>query len=183
MSQILVDLSQLPAPTIVEQLDFEAIFAEMLADLQERDETFDALVESVGFQAFVGPAPGGRPDLVLRLKIDALGVQAAVIDPRIDVALVSGYFDNRDGIWSEPIYRNVFGLLREFGDAEIASLIAPRALIVEHSDAPAIDGPPKVQAGRSGAASGSSVSVAHGWASAGAGLGASVYASLHTTTW
>lgn len=79
---------------------------------------------------------------------------AAAIDPRIEVALVSGYFDNRDGVWSEPIYRNVFGLLREFGDAEIASLIAPRALIVEHSDAPTIDGPPKAQAGRSGAASG-----------------------------
>ncbi len=79
---------------------------------------------------------------------------AAALDPRIDVALVSGYFDNRDGVWAEPIYRNVFGLLREFGDAEIASLIAPRALLIEHSDTPTIVGPPKPQAGRSGAASG-----------------------------
>lgn len=78
----------------------------------------------------------------------------AAVDPRIDVTLVSGYVDNRDGVWSEPIYRNVFGLLREFGDAEIASLIAPRALIVEHSDVPTISGPPRAQPGRSGAASG-----------------------------
>jgi len=79
---------------------------------------------------------------------------AAALDTRIDAALVSGYFDNRDGVWAEPIYRNVFNLLREFGDAEIASLVAPRSLIVEHSEAPIIDGPPKAQAGRSGAASG-----------------------------
>lgn len=41
-----VDLSQLPSPSVVEVLDFEVIFAEMLADLRLRDSTFDALVES-----------------------------------------------------------------------------------------------------------------------------------------
>lgn len=41
-----IDLSNLPAPTIVETLDFETILAAMLADLQARDATFDALVES-----------------------------------------------------------------------------------------------------------------------------------------
>jgi len=83
-----------------------------------------------------------------------IAFHTAAIDTRITAALVSGYFDNRDGVWAEPIYRNVFNLLHEFGDAEIASLIAPRALILEHSESPAIDGPPKAQAGRSGAASG-----------------------------
>jgi dienelactone hydrolase len=83
-----------------------------------------------------------------------VALYAAAIDPRIDAALVSGYFDRRDGVWAEPIYRNVWNLLREFGDAEIASLVVPRALIVEHSEAPTIDGPPKAQSGRSGAASG-----------------------------
>lgn len=78
----------------------------------------------------------------------------AALDTRIDAALVSGYFDNRDGVWAEPIYRNVFNLLHEFGDAEIASLVAPRSLIIEHSETPVIDGPPKGQLGRSGAASG-----------------------------
>jgi phage-related baseplate assembly protein len=41
-----VNLSQLPAPDVVEALDFETIFAAMLADLQARDTTFSALVES-----------------------------------------------------------------------------------------------------------------------------------------
>jgi phage-related baseplate assembly protein len=41
-----IDLSALPAPDVVEKLDFETIFAAMLADLRERDTTFDALVES-----------------------------------------------------------------------------------------------------------------------------------------
>lgn len=41
-----LDLSQLPAPDVVEALDFEAIFAAMLADLRTRDDAFDALVES-----------------------------------------------------------------------------------------------------------------------------------------
>ncbi len=79
---------------------------------------------------------------------------AAALDPRIDASLVSGYFDSRQRLWAEPVYRNVFSLLREFGDAEVASLIAPRALIVEYSDVPQVDGPPRSREGRSGAAPG-----------------------------
>lgn len=41
-----VNLSQLPAPGVVESLDYEAILAAMLADLRARDPVFDALVES-----------------------------------------------------------------------------------------------------------------------------------------
>ena len=58
---------------------------------------------------------------------------AAAVDKRIDAVLVSGYFTSRQRVWDEPIYRNVWGLLSEFGDAEIASLIAPRPLVIEHS--------------------------------------------------
>jgi dienelactone hydrolase len=79
---------------------------------------------------------------------------AAALDRRIEAGLVSGYFDSRQRLWEEPIYHNVFGLLHEFGDAEVASLIAPRALVVEHSQAPKVDGPPKPRAGRTGAAPG-----------------------------
>jgi dienelactone hydrolase len=68
-----------------------------------------------------------------------LGLYAAAVDPRIDVALVSGYFDNRQNLWQEPIDRNVFGLLDQFGDAELASLIAPRRLIVEAAGGPTYD--------------------------------------------
>lgn len=41
-----IELEQLPAPTVVENLSFEAIFSEMLADLQTRDPIFTALLES-----------------------------------------------------------------------------------------------------------------------------------------
>ena len=83
-----------------------------------------------------------------------IGFYAAALDNRIRAAVVSGFFDSRQRLWAEPIYRNVFGLLHEFGDAEIASLIAPRALIVEHSESSKIDGPPASKQGRGGAAPG-----------------------------
>lgn len=41
-----VNLSQLPAPGVVETLSFETILAQMLADLRARDSTFTATVES-----------------------------------------------------------------------------------------------------------------------------------------
>ncbi|MEX2301311.1 MAG: dienelactone hydrolase family protein [Bryobacterales bacterium] len=69
-----------------------------------------------------------------------LAFYAAAADPRIDAALVSAYYSTRTRVWAEPIYRNVWGLLKEFGDAEIATLIAPRALIVEYAEAPRVTG-------------------------------------------
>src|SRR5690606_14483482 len=42
-----------------------------------------------------------------------LALYAAAVDTSFDVALVSGYFQPRQAVWSEPIYRNVWSLLRE----------------------------------------------------------------------
>lgn len=41
-----IDLSRLPAPNVIEPLDFEMILAEQLADLEERDTEFVGLQES-----------------------------------------------------------------------------------------------------------------------------------------
>ena len=41
-----IDLSQLPAPDIIEALDYETILAAMLADLRARDPAYTAIVES-----------------------------------------------------------------------------------------------------------------------------------------
>ncbi|TAA26570.1 baseplate assembly protein [Pseudoxanthomonas winnipegensis] len=41
-----IDLSRLPAPSVVEVIDYEALLAEYLASLRQLDPTFDALVES-----------------------------------------------------------------------------------------------------------------------------------------
>jgi dienelactone hydrolase len=87
-----------------------------------------------------------------------VALYTAAIDPRIDAAGVSGYFGRREQLWKEPIYRNVFGLLREFGDAEIASLVAPRPLVVEASPSPEITGPPKATGERSGTAAPGTIS-------------------------
>jgi dienelactone hydrolase len=78
-----------------------------------------------------------------------LALYSAAIDSRIDVAAVSGYFQSRQKVWQEPIYRNVWALLNEFGDAELATLIAPRWLVVEASQGPEIAGPPSASGGRS----------------------------------
>ena len=61
-----------------------------------------------------------------------LALHAAAIDERIDSVYSAGYFAPRESVWEEPIERNVFGLLRDLGDAEIASLIAPRPLVLQH---------------------------------------------------
>ena len=83
-----------------------------------------------------------------------IALYAAALDARIQSTVVSGYFGPRERLWEEPIYRNVFGLLERFGDAELASMIAPRQLIVEYSDVPKVNGPPAARNGRSGAAPG-----------------------------
>ncbi len=67
-----------------------------------------------------------------------LALYAGALDTRIHAVCVSGYFADRHNVWREPIDRNVFGLLEQFGDAELAAMIAPRPLVVEASRAPEI---------------------------------------------
>ena len=81
-----------------------------------------------------------------------LALYSAAVDERVAAALVSGYFQPRENLWQEPIYRDVWGLLREFGDAEIAGMIAPRRLVVEAARPPDVVGPPPERNGRRGAA-------------------------------
>ncbi len=83
-----------------------------------------------------------------------LALYAAALDTRISSTLVSGYFNAREAVWSEPIYRNVFGLLRDFGDATLAVMSWPRTMIVEHARTPHISAPPAPRTGRAGAAPG-----------------------------
>ncbi|MEM1441985.1 MAG: hypothetical protein AAGF67_06555 [Verrucomicrobiota bacterium] len=61
---------------------------------------------------------------------------AAALDLRISAACTSGYFGPREELWKEPAEHNVFGLLSTFGDAEIASLVEPHALVIEFGSYP-----------------------------------------------
>ena len=68
-----------------------------------------------------------------------LALYAAALDTRIDTVCVSGFFGSREACWQEPLDRNVFGLLREFGAAELATMVMPRHLVVEVGAAPQLE--------------------------------------------
>ena len=65
-----------------------------------------------------------------------LSMFAAALDPRISSAAVSGYFGPRERCWEEPLDRNVFSLLNNFGAAQLTAMIAPRPCVVETADVP-----------------------------------------------
>jgi dienelactone hydrolase len=83
-----------------------------------------------------------------------IALHTAALDPRIAATMVGGYFGSHPRLYREPIYRNVFGLLRDFDNAELAALIHPRRLIIEFSNPALVSGPPKPEQGRAGAAPG-----------------------------
>ena len=98
-----------------------------------------AVVDWFAHEAISKPAPIG---VFGHGEGGLLALYSSALDPRIDATVVSGYFESRQGVWKEPVYRDVWDLLRKFGDAELAGLIAPRSLIVEASRGPEITGPP-----------------------------------------
>lgn len=103
-------------------------------EVQKALAAVEAIRAVAGSDARVGVIGWGEGGL--------LALCAGALDPRIDAVCVSGYFDSRQNVWQEPLYRNVFGLLEQFGDAELASMIAPRPLIVEAAKGPELVVPP-----------------------------------------
>ena len=67
-----------------------------------------------------------------------LALYSGALDTRIDATCVSGYFGSSQRIWEQPLDRNVFGLLQQFGDLELAAMIAPRSIIVEATKGPEV---------------------------------------------
>lgn len=70
-----------------------------------------------------------------------LALYAGALDTRIDATCVLGFFGPREGMWQEPLDRNVFGLLERFGAAELATMVSPRKLSVENSAGPVVELP------------------------------------------
>jgi dienelactone hydrolase len=111
--------------------------------------------------ALVAVAGYGEGGLIARL--------ATAVDERIKYVIPMGHGGPAEAMWAEPIYRNIWGYLREFGTAELYRLILPRVSAaepqtitqggVERIDTdlgwPIIEGPPRARSGRSGAAPGS----------------------------
>jgi len=72
-----------------------------------------------GIIGVTGRGEGGR-----------LALFAGAVDERIQVTGVHYYFGPRERMWEEPIDRNLFGVLNEFGDAELASMFDKRKLVI-----------------------------------------------------
>ena len=60
----------------------------------------------------------------------------AACDERVRSTLASGSFAPREATWTEPIDRNVWRLLTEFGDAELLLLASPRSVVIEACQGP-----------------------------------------------
>jgi dienelactone hydrolase len=113
--------------------------------------------ESAEMLGVIGYGEGG---LIARLT--------AAVDERFKYVAPMGHGTPAENLADEPIYRNAWGYLREFGTAELTRLIRPRVMAVESQttgrgknlrlDAdlgwPVVDGPPPPRPGRSGAAPG-----------------------------
>jgi dienelactone hydrolase len=84
-----------------------------------------------------------RPDPATKVGVVGYGeggliaLHVAALNPENHASLISGYVSRRESLWSEPIDRNVHGLLRTFGDAELATLALPGRLVIEPSAGPA----------------------------------------------
>ena len=105
-----------------------------------------------------------------KLKIGVIGygdgggiaLYAAALDPRITAIQEAGYFQSREVLPEQPIDRNVWGLLKEFGDAELATMLYPqRNFIGVQTLSPLWDGQNLAKPGRGGSAPGKLVSHTH----------------------
>jgi dienelactone hydrolase len=87
-------------------------------------------------------APAGAPPIGVAGYAEGgqIALYAAALSPQVKAVLVSGYFNSRDRLWAEPIYRNVWGFAKRFSDAEIVQMILPRHVVIEHAPVPRIEG-------------------------------------------
>jgi dienelactone hydrolase len=82
----------------------------------------------------------------------AIATFAAALDSRLQAVGISGYFGPREKLASQPLYRNTFGLLSDFGDAELLAMAKVKTIIVDRNPGPVWDGPSMNDPKRRGAA-------------------------------
>ena len=92
------------------------------------------VLAALGFLSNYESVDGGKISVSGHGQGGMTALLAAALDSRISSVVVGDYFDQRDRCWAEPVDRRLRGQLLEFGDAELAALIAPRKLTVEASD-------------------------------------------------
>ena len=111
----MIDMSKLPAPAIIEPLDFEGVFAELAADFRERFPDFDALVES---------------DPAIKL-MEAFAYREVLLRARVNAAAKACMLAYAAGADLDNIAAN-FGVQRKEGesDADLRALKGSCALVV-----------------------------------------------------
>lgn len=92
------------------------------------------VLAALGFLSHYESVDGGKISVFGHGQGGMTALLSAALDSRISSVVVADYFDQRDRCWAEPVDRRLRGQLLEFGDAELAALIAPRKLTVEASD-------------------------------------------------
>jgi len=93
----------------------------------------DALGPDAAPQSPAGSSTGVRVGVVGHGDGGLVALLAAAIDPRIEVTMASGIWGNWEDLWRQPIGRNLFGLMSEFGEGGVVAMIAPRKVILERA--------------------------------------------------
>lgn len=84
---------------------------------------------------------GDRPAYVMGQGQGGMtALYSAAVESRFAGAAVADYFRRREDTWQEPVDRQLYGQLNEFGDAEVAALIAPRPLVILTTENGSISG-------------------------------------------
>jgi dienelactone hydrolase len=73
---------------------------------------------------------GGRIAVLGKGQGGMTALYATAVDDRIAGTVIVDYFQQREGSWKGPVDQVLYGQLNEFGDAEVAALIAPRPLAI-----------------------------------------------------
>lgn len=95
-------------------------------------------LEATSDPAGATPLPHRKLGLVGYGEGGLLALYAGALDTRFAVVGVCGAFGLTPRNPELPIYRNVWSLLRGFSDAQVARLILPRALVLEHGMYPEV---------------------------------------------
>ena len=82
----------------------------------------------------------------------AIAMFAAALDCRIQAVGISGYFGPREKLARSRSTATSFGLLKDFGDAELLAMAKVKTIIVDRNPGPVWDGPSTADPKRRGAA-------------------------------
>jgi hypothetical protein len=94
-------------------------------------QSSEALVDWLASESPEVPQSANKPICIIGDGDGALSALiTAAVDTRISACIVNGDWGNRDTTWNQPISRNLFDLLRQFADAQLACMVRPRSLIV-----------------------------------------------------